>query len=152
MPPVFTAMFAERLDRELPFDVREAADNVHIMPNSIHIAPGDRHLRIKRVGGSYYTSVGGTEKISGHCPSADALFSSAAREAGASCYGVILTGMGSDGAEGLLEMKKRGAFTIGQDEASSVVYGMPRKAYELGAVSVQAPLRDIAGILMNQLK
>lgn len=152
MPPVFTAMFAERLNRELPFDVREAEDNIHITPNSIHIAPGDRHLRIKKIGGGYYTSVGGTEKVSGHCPSVDALFNSAAREAGNCGYGVILTGMGSDGAEGLLEMKKRGAFTIGQDEASCIVYGMPRKAYELGAVSVQAPLKDIAGILMNQVR
>lgn len=151
MPPVFTAMFADRLSRELPFEVTEATDNVQIRPNCIYIAPGDKHLKIKRIGSSFYTVVGGTQKVSGHCPSVDALFKSVAEVAGSNACGVILTGMGGDGAEGMLEMHRRGAFTIGQDEASCVVYGMPRKAFEIGAVDRQAPLGDIAGILMKQL-
>lgn len=149
MPPVFTNMYAERLDRELPFTVREAEDNVQILPGSIHIAPGDRHLRVKRRGGAFYTVVGGTDKVSGHCPSVDALFESVAEEAGSSAVGVILTGMGADGARGLLQMRNRGAFTIGQDEESCVVYGMPMKAHECGAVTVQAALDEIASVLIR---
>jgi two-component system chemotaxis response regulator CheB len=151
MPPVFTAMFADRLNRELPFDVVEAKDNTPIKPGSIHIAPGDMHLRIKKVGSQFFTVVGGQNKVSGHCPSVDVLFESVAAVAGSSAMGVILTGMGADGAANMLKMRQRGAFTVGQDEASCVVYGMPRKAYELGAVARQAPLGDIAAILMNQL-
>jgi two-component system chemotaxis response regulator CheB len=151
MPPVFTKMFADRLNNELPFEVREAEDNVLIAPNSIHIAPGDRHLRIQKQGPFFYTRLGGAEKISGHCPSVDALFSSVAETAGPQAVGIILTGMGADGAQGLLRMRKKGAFTIGQDESTSVVYGMPCKAQEIGAVSVQAPLMDVAKILLTFL-
>lgn len=151
MPPGFTAMFAQRLDRELPFTVVEASDGVLIKPGSIHIAPGDRHLRIKKVGGSYYTVVGGAEKVNGHCPSVNVLFESVADAAGSSASGVILTGMGGDGAEGLLKMRQRGAFTVGQDQASCVVYGMPRKAFEIGALSAQAELDKIAAVLTKNL-
>lgn len=151
MPPVFTAMFAERLDRELPFEVCEASDNLRIRPNCIYIAPGDRHLQIKRIGSSFFTVVGGTHKVNGHCPSVDVLFESVANAAGPGGIGVILTGMGGDGAEGLLAMRQRGAYTIGQDEATCVVYGMPRKAYELGAVSRQAGLDAIPGLIMRKL-
>lgn len=150
MPPIFTAMFADRLNRELPFTVVEAEDHMPILPGHIYIAPGDHHLRIKKIGNIFYTIVGGEDKVNGHCPSVDILFDSVAEVAGSSACGVILTGMGGDGARGLLKMKQRGAFTIGQDEESSVVYGMPKKAFDMGAVMVQAPLSDIAGILMKQ--
>ena len=148
MPPVFTEMFAQRLDRELPFEVCEAKDNQPVKPGTIHVAPGDRHLMIKKVGGAYYTVLGDSKKVSGHCPAVNVLFSSVARAAGAAATGVILTGMGSDGAEGMLEMRNRGAWTIGQDEQSSVVYGMPKRAYEMGGVTKQAPLDEIAGMIM----
>lgn len=151
MPPGFTDMFAKRLDKELPFDVCEAKDNTQIKLNSIHIAPGDRHLTVKKIGSNYYTVLGNSEKVGGHCPAVDVLFHSVAAVAGSAATGVILTGMGGDGAEGMLAMRERGAFTVGQDEKSCVVYGMPRKAYEIGAVARQAPLGDIAGILMTHL-
>lgn len=151
MPPVFTAMFAERLNRELPFDVVEAEDHRQILKNSIHIAPGDRHLKIRKVGSAYLTVVGGTNKVTGHCPSVDVLFDSVAEAAGANAVGIIMTGMGSDGAKGLLKMRQSGAFTIGQDEASSIVYGMPMKAFELGAVVRQVALKEIAPLLVSHL-
>lgn len=151
MPPVFTKMYADRLNKELPFTVTEAQDNVQIKPGTIHIAPGDRHLLIKRNGPFFHTVLGNTEKVSGHCPSVDVLFESVANEAGKQATGIILTGMGADGALGLLRMRNRGAYTIGQDEASSVVYGMPRKAYEYGAVIKQASLTDIPRILLTHL-
>ena len=151
MPPVFTEMFAQRLDRDLPFEVCEAKDNAPIKMNSIHIAPGDRHLMIKKIGSGYYTVLGGSTKFGGHCPSVDVLFSSVAKVAGSAATGIILTGMGGDGAEGMLEMRNNGAYTIGQDEKSCVVYGMPRKALELGGVARQASLLDIAGILTAHL-
>jgi two-component system chemotaxis response regulator CheB len=152
MPPVFTRMYAERLDRELPFSVTEAADNIRIKPRTIHIAPGDRHLLVKRNGPHYYTHLGGTEKINGHCPSVDVLFESVAKAAGKNSTGIILTGMGADGARGLLRMKKSGAHTIGQDEESSVVYGMPKKAFDYGAVIKQVSLGEIAMHLIAHLK
>ena len=151
MPPVFTEMFAERLNRDLPFEVCEAKNNTPIRQGSIHIAPGDRHLSIKKITGGYATILGDVERIGGYCPSVDVLFESVAKVAGAAATGVILTGMGGDGATGMLEMRKRGAYTIGQDEKSCVVYGMPRRAFELGAVVRQAPLSDIAGLIMAHL-
>lgn len=151
MPPVFTRMYAERLNRELPFNVTEATENILVKPGSIHIAPGDRHLIVKRNGPNYYTHLAGTEKVNGHCPSVDVLFNSVAEAAGKNCTGIILTGMGADGARGLLRMKNSGAYTIGQDEKSSIVYGMPKKAYEYGAVIKQAALEDIAGYLIARL-
>lgn len=151
MPPVFTKMFADRLNNELPFDVTEAVDNALIAPNTIHIAPGDRQLEIQKRGNAYYTRLGGTEKVSGHCPSVDVLFKSVAKVAGKQALGVILTGMGADGAEGLLEMRSKGAFTVGQDESSCVVYGMPCKAYEKGAVVTQASLLEIPKVILSYL-
>lgn len=147
MPPVFTKMYADRLNNELPFTVCEAVDNVQVLPGSIHVAPGDRHLRIKKRGSGFFTAVGGTDKVSGHCPSVDALFDSVADEAGDAAVGVILTGMGADGAQGLLKMRRRGAFTIGQNAESCVVYGMPKKAFDYGAVAVQGSLEEIAVVL-----
>lgn len=152
MPPIFTRMYAERLNRELPFTVTEAEDNVQIKPGTIHIAPGDRHLLVRRNGPYYYTQLGGTEKINGHCPSVDVLFESVASQAGKNCTGIILTGMGADGAKGLLRMKNNGAYTIGQDEGSSVVYGMPKKAFDYGAVIKQASLDEMAMYLISHLR
>lgn len=152
MPPVFTKMYAERLNRELPFTVTEASDNTPIKPGTIHIAPGNRHLLVKRNGPHYYAHLGGTEKINGHCPSVDTLFESVASQAGKNCTGIILTGMGADGAKGLLRMRNNGAYTIGQDEESSVVYGMPKKAFDYGAVIKQAPLDEITIHLISHLK
>ena len=149
MPPVFTKMYADRLNKELPFTVVEAGDNAQIKPHCIYIAPGDRHLTVKKRGSAYFTVLGGTDKVSGHCPSVDVLFNSVANEAGKLSVGIILTGMGADGAKGLLQMRQKGAYTIGQDEASSVVFGMPKKAYENGAVIRQAGLADIPKVLVS---
>lgn len=152
MPPMFTDMFAQRLDRELPFDVCEAKNNVRILPNSIHIAPGDSHLRVKRSAGGFFAVVGGTKLVSGHCPSVDVLFESVAERVGRDAVGVILTGMGADGARGMLQMRRSGSFNIGQDEESCIVYGMPRAAYENGAVHTQAALGDIASVITSHLR
>ena len=151
MPPVFTKLYADRLDRELPFKVVEAENHVQIKPGMICIAPGDRHMEIQRVNGSYHTKLGGTEKVGGHCPAVNVLFESVAKVAGKNATGVILTGMGADGAKGLLSMRNAGAYTFGQDEASSVVYGMPKQAYDMGAVSKQATLTDIPRLLVDHL-
>jgi two-component system chemotaxis response regulator CheB len=151
MPPVFTKMYADRLNNELEFDVVEAEDNAVVRPGSIHIAPGDRQMYVKRRGNGFVTALGGTEKVSGHCPSVDALFESVAKEAGRLACGIILTGMGADGAMGLLAMRRNGAYTLGQDEGSCVVYGMPKKAFECGAVVKQASLEDIPKHLVAHL-
>lgn len=152
MPPVFTRMYAERLDRECKYVVSEAKDGVVLKPGHAYVAPGDMHLRVTKRAGEIVLKVGGTDKVSGHCPSVDVLFSSVAEVMGPKAIGVILTGMGADGARGLLSMKQRGAFTIGQDQQSCVVYGMPMEAMKLGAVTRQASLDMIPSVLLNQLK
>jgi len=151
MPPVFTKMYADRLQSELPFEVVEATHGAPILPGSIHIAPGSHQMTVRRQGSGWVTCLGGTERVGGHCPAVDVLFGSVAREAGDKAVGIILTGMGSDGAKGLLEMRRQGAFTLGQDEGSSVVYGMPRKAFECGAVSRQGPLSELPLMLLGHL-
>ena len=120
--------------------VSEASDGERVLPGHAYIAPGDTHLRLGRSGANYVCTVKGNERVSGHCPSVDVLFHSAAESAGKNAIGVILTGMGKDGADGLLAMRQSGAHTLGQDEASCVVYGMPKAAYELGAVEAEVPL------------
>jgi two-component system chemotaxis response regulator CheB len=144
IPPVFSRMFAERMNMQTPLTVVESAGNEMIEPGKVFIAPGDKHLRIKKVGGTFKTELYESEKVNGHCPSVDVLFFSAAKECGKNAVGVILTGMGQDGAKGLLEMKKNGAYTIGQDEKTSIVYGMPKVAFELGAVDKQCGLDSVA--------
>ena len=119
------------------------------MPGHAYIAPGDRHLRLSRSGANYICSVKGTERVSGHCPSVDVLFHSAAESAGKNAIGVILTGMGKDGADGLLAMRQSGARTLGQDEPSCVVYGMPKVAHEIGAVEAEIPLTRMAQEILN---
>lgn len=144
MPPVFTAMYAERLNRQCLVSVKEAKDGDYVQRGQVLIAPGDKHMRLVRSGGMYRVECKEGEKVSGHCPSVDALFQSVAEAAGANAIGVILTGMGADGAKGLLAMRKAGAYTIGQDEESCVVYGMPKAAYDCGAVQYQTGLTQIA--------
>lgn len=151
MPPGFTEMYAKRLDKECSVHVKEAEDGDVVEEGKVLIAPGDRHMTLERKSGQYYVKCFEGEKVSGHCPSVDVLFKSVAQTAASDAVGVILTGMGSDGARGLLAMRKRGAHTIGQDEQSCVVYGMPKVAYEIGAVEYQEPLKNIASKVYNIL-
>lgn len=143
MPSSFTATFARRLDRICAIHVGEAVDGSRILPGHAYIAPGDQHLRLGRSGANYICSIGGNDRITGHCPSVDALFDSVAECAGKNAIGVILTGMGKDGARGLHSMRSAGARTLGQDEASCIVYGMPRIAFESGSVEEQISLSKI---------
>jgi two-component system, chemotaxis family, protein-glutamate methylesterase/glutaminase len=148
MPPNFTGPFAERLNGLCAMEIREARNGDSITPGVALIAPGDYHMVVRRSGARYYVEIGSGEKVSGHRPSVDVLFNSVAKIAGSNAIGVILTGMGGDGARGLLAMRNAGARTLGQDEASCIVYGMPKVAYDLGAVEKQLPLNHIAkGIL-----
>ncbi|MBP2627653.1 MAG: chemotaxis response regulator protein-glutamate methylesterase [Firmicutes bacterium] len=148
MPPVFTAMYAKRLNNSCQMEVKEAQSGDIITPGKVLIAPGgDYHMHINRKGSTYMVECIKGEKMNGHCPSVDVLFNSVADKAGANAIGVILTGMGYDGAKGLLKMRKAGAMTIGQDEQSSIVYGMPKVAYDIGAVCKQVMLKNIAQLL-----
>ncbi|MCB1832100.1 MAG: chemotaxis response regulator protein-glutamate methylesterase [Geminicoccaceae bacterium] len=144
MPAEFTDRFARRMDRDVAMKVVEARDGDRVLPGHVHIAPGGRHLELARSGANYVCRVHDGEPVSGHRPSVDVLFRSVALTAGGNSIGVILTGMGSDGAKGLLAMREAGASTIGQDEASCTVYGMPRVANEIGAVAEEMPVERIA--------
>ena len=145
MPPGFTAMYAKRLNDQCRIQVKEAETGDRVLPGRMLIAPGgDRHMRLLKVNGVYQVECKAGPKVNGHCPSVDVLFDSVAKSAGKNAVGIILTGMGGDGAKGLLEMRKAGARTIGQDESTCVVYGMPKVAYDLGAVQHQEKLSDIA--------
>ena len=143
MPPVFTKMYAERLNASCKMEVKEAEHGDEIISGRVLIAPGDKHLRINKKGNSYIVECFNGDKVNGHKPSVDVLFNSVAEKVGASAIGIILTGMGYDGAKGLLNMKQKGAITIGQDEKSCVVYGMPKVAYDIGAVLKQVSLKNI---------
>jgi two-component system, chemotaxis family, protein-glutamate methylesterase/glutaminase len=144
MPAVFTNMYAQRLNNTCRMEVKEAANGDLVIPGRVLIAPGgDAHMKIVSRGNSYGVEIFKADKVNGHCPSVDILFNSVAEKAGAAAIGVILTGMGYDGAKGLLKMKQRGAVTIGQDERSSVVYGMPKVAFDIGAVDRQVDLKNI---------
>lgn len=152
MPPGFTQMYANRLNNQCQVMVKEAATGDRVMPGQVLIAPGDKQMRLVKVNNMYQVECKHGEKVSGHCPSVDVLFQSVAKAAKKDAVGVILTGMGGDGAKGLLEMRKAGAVTIGQDEASCVVYGMPKVAYDIGAVQYQAELSNIANKIYSVLK
>jgi two-component system chemotaxis response regulator CheB len=152
MPPVFTKMFAQRLDNLIELNVKEAQTGDLVKQGSVLIAPGDSHMIVKKTGSTYKVECFKGEKVNGHCPSVDVLFNSVAQEAGKDAIGVILTGMGSDGAKGLLAMRRNGARTAGQDEQSSVVYGMPRVAYHLGAIEEQTSLENIPNIIYSFLE
>ncbi|MDR1994955.1 chemotaxis response regulator protein-glutamate methylesterase [Azonexus sp.] len=144
MPEAFTASFARRLDGLCAPRILEAQGNEKVEPGTVYIAPGHSHLQIRRGPAGYLTELLSTPPVNRHRPSVDVLFDSAAALAGRLAVGVILTGMGKDGAQGLLRMRRAGAQTFGQDEASCVVYGMPREAFLVGAVEEQWPLGDIA--------
>jgi two-component system chemotaxis response regulator CheB len=144
MPEHFTASFAARLNELCRINVKEAADNDTVVRGRALIAPGNRHTLLKRSGARYYVEIKDGPLVSRHRPSVDVLFRSAARYAGKNCVGVIMTGMGDDGARGMKEMKDAGAYNIGQDEATSVVYGMPKEAFKLGGVDSVVPLQNIA--------
>jgi len=146
MPAGFTKMYAKRLNDQCRIYVKEAETGDRVRPGHMLIAPGgDRHMRLVKLNGEYQVEIKAGPKVNGHCPSVDVLFESVAKVAGADAVGIILTGMGGDGAKGLLAMRRAGARTIGQDESTCVVYGMPKVAYDLGAVQYQEKLSDIAG-------
>lgn len=152
MPAGFTQMYAERLDKLCKMSCKEAADGDRLRPGLIVVGAGGYHLRLQKDARGYYITSKPGEKVSGHCPSVDVLFESVAETAGPHAVGAILTGMGADGAEGLLKMRKSGAYTIGQDEASCVVYGMPGVAFKIGAVMKQLPLDRIAEEIISKIK
>lgn len=144
MPESFTASFARRLDSLCAPRVIESQGNEKLESGTVYIAPGHSHLQVKRTASGLMTELLSTPPVNRHRPAVDVLFDSAATVVGRQAVGVILTGMGKDGAQGLLRMRQSGARTIGQDEASCVVYGMPREAFLVGAVEEQSPLDDIA--------
>jgi len=151
MPPVFTKMYAERVDRICAMSVREAKNGDRVQQGTILIAPGgDEQMYLRQDASGYYTYLTPGAKVSGHCPSVDVLFDSVSKVAARNSVGVILTGMGADGAKGLTEMKRMGAHTIGQDEESCVVYGMPMEAYKKGGVTEQLPLSEIANAVLRR--
>lgn len=153
MPPLFTASLATRLNQMCDITVQEAEDGVPLENGHAYIAPGGtRHLHLKKMGERLFTSLDEGDPVSGHRPSVDELFRSVAQCSGASSVGVILTGMGRDGAEGLLEMRSAGAYTLGQSAASCVVYGMPKAAMEVGAVERMVPLSSMAEMLISYCK
>lgn len=149
MPPVFTRLYADRLNRECRLTVVEASERQVLRPGLAVLAAGDRHLSICREGRDLIAASWSGERVSGHCPSVDVLFQSISRIGSLNAIGILLTGMGHDGAKGLLAMKRSGAFTIGQDEQSSIVYGMPKVAFNLGAVCWQVPVDQIADLVKS---
>ena len=151
MPAGFTSMYAKRLDSIANISVREAVDGDEVVPGVALIAPGDYHMTVEKVGSVYRVRCNQATKVNGHRPSVDVLFDSVAEAAGPHAMGIILTGMGSDGALGLKKIRNYGGYTIGQDERSSVVYGMPMAAYVGGAVMVQLPLYRIPDEILRKL-
>ena len=151
MPAGFTTAFAARLDAECSISVKEARDGDAIEPGLALIAPGDHHMSVRRTGHQYHVEVSNGPLVNRHRPSVDVLFESAADAAGANAIGVLMTGMGEDGSRGLLKLRRAGAETIAQDEATCVVYGMPAAAVRLGAVSEILPIDAIAGALLRKV-
>jgi two-component system, chemotaxis family, protein-glutamate methylesterase/glutaminase len=149
MPPQFTAAFAARLDGLCEINVREAKDNDRVIPGAALIAPGGKHMMLKRSGAQYYVEVKEGPPVNRHCPSVDVLFRSVAKCAGRNALGVIMTGMGDDGARGLKEMRDAGAHTLAQDEATCVVFGMPKEAIRLEAAVRVVPLEAIPNLILN---
>ncbi|MDB0438987.1 CheB methylesterase domain-containing protein [Clostridioides difficile] len=151
MPAIFTDMYAQRLDKQCAMNVREAKNNDRVEQGNVLIAPGGYQMKLHLDKYGYYVTCEKGERISGHCPSVDVLFDSVAQVAGKNSIGIILTGMGSDGATGLLKMRERGSFTIGQDKNSCIVYGMPMVAFDKGSVVIQLPLDKISSCLISHL-
>jgi len=148
MPPTFTKSFAERLNKLCLPEVREASEGAPLKPGMIYLAPGSAHLELAG-STSPRVRLSEAERVNGHRPSVDVMFAAVLRAASSRAVGIILTGLGRDGAEGLLALRRAGAETIGQDEASSVVYGMPKAAFELGAVATQLPIDRIADRVLS---
>jgi two-component system chemotaxis response regulator CheB len=151
MPESFTHSFAQRLNGLSAMTVKEAEHNERVVPGHAYLAPGHSHLLVKKSGAYYYTELSKAEPVNRHRPSVDVLFNSAAEVAGPNALGVIMTGMGKDGAQGLLAMRNAKAYTIAQDEASCVVFGMPKAAIDIGAAMEVAALNDIAGRVLDRL-
>ena len=149
MPEKFTTSFANRLNELCKITVKEAANGDSVIRGRALIAPGNFHVLLKRSGARYYVEVTDGPLVNRHRPSVDVLFRSTAKYAGSNSIGIIMTGMGDDGAKGLLEMKEAGAKTIAQDEKSCVVFGMPREAIKLGAVDKILPLDKIASYMLS---
>jgi two-component system chemotaxis response regulator CheB len=143
MPERFTAAFSQRLDDVCQIEVKEAQDNDRVLPGRALIAPGGKQMTLKRSGALYYVEVRNGPLVNRHCPSVDVLFRSVAKCAGSNALGIIMTGMGDDGARGLLKMREAGARTVAQDEATCVVFGMPKEAIKLGAADRVLPLQSI---------
>ncbi|MDM8533452.1 chemotaxis response regulator protein-glutamate methylesterase [Clostridiaceae bacterium HSG29] len=152
MPPVFTNLYAKRLNKDSKLNVVEAENGQIIEPNNVYIAPGGFQMEIKKSRKGYYLSINDGENVNGHKPSVDVMFNSVCENVKEDVIGVILTGMGKDGAYGLLNLRNNGAKTIGQDKKTSIVYGMPKVAYEIGAVEIQKPLSEIPNTLFKLLK
>ena len=150
IPKLFSAAFAQRLNKLCPFEVKEASDGDELGPGRALVAPGDFHMVLRRVGAKYRVQLTDGPKVCYQRPAVDVMFASVAAAAKANAVGVLLTGMGADGAQGLLGMRKAGASTITQDEATCVVYGMPREAVRLGASERALPLSEIAGALLRE--
>ena len=150
MPEGFTAAFAKRLNGICRIEIREAADGDKVVPGRAYIAPGNRHTLVRRIGPGYFLEVRDGALVSRHRPSVNVLFRSVAQSAGASAVGILMTGMGDDGADGLLEMKQAEGYTIAQDEASCVVFGMPREAILRGAVDEVLSLSKISAAILRQ--
>ncbi|WMI81004.1 protein-glutamate methylesterase/protein-glutamine glutaminase [Anaerotignum sp. MB30-C6] len=151
MPPGFTKMYAERLNRICKMEVREAVDGDIVKNGLVLIAPGDYHMRLAKMGPNFVVKCFQADKVSGHRPSVDVLFNSVAEVAKKNAVGIIMTGMGRDGAQGLLNMRKQGAYTIGQSRESCVVYGMPMEAKNIGAVTIEASSENIPHVLRKHL-
>jgi two-component system chemotaxis response regulator CheB len=149
MPEVFTRAFAERLNKECAIEIEEARDGDRLQPGVALIAPGNRHMLVNRAAGDLVVQIIDGPLVSRHRPSVDVLFRSVASSAGSKAVGIIMTGMGDDGAQGLYEMKEAGAATIAQDEASCIVFGMPKEAISRGAVSFVVSLEQIASTALN---
>jgi len=149
MPEGFTAAFSKRLDSLCRISVKEAVNNDTVLPGHALIAPGNHHLLLKRSGARYFVEIKDGPLVSRHRPSVDVLFRSTARYAGRNAIGVIMTGMGDDGAKGMLEMKEAGAYTIAQNEESCIVFGMPHEAIKLGGVDKIMSLESIPGEIMR---
>ncbi|MCO6057692.1 chemotaxis response regulator protein-glutamate methylesterase [Pseudomonas sp. MOB-449] len=152
MPPGFTRSFAARLDKLCRISVSEARDGDRILPGTALLAPGGLHMEVARSGANYVARLSEAPPVNGHRPAVDVMFNSAARCAGRNLIAALLTGMGKDGARGLLEIREAGGYTVAQDEASCVVYGMPREAAEIGAAEEVLPLEEIGPALLAQAR
>ena len=152
MPPGFIEAFAESLDRQSAMTVKEAATGDRIIPGRVLIAPGGKQMTVYRSGGVYLTRIFEGDRVNGHCPSVETLMNAAAEQVGDNAIGVMLTGMGGDGAKGLLAMRKAGSRTFAQDEKTSVVFGMPKVAYEIGAVEKLLPIDGIVPAILKSLE